>query len=85
MPRTSRSSGWLAAGGQRRWATISVTHLLSDPGVRDLADTVDDFGTGFAGYHSLRELPVDEIKIDRSSTEPGCRPTPVRRRRPGGA
>ena len=30
--------------------------------------SIDDFGTGFAGYHYLRDLPVDEIKIDQSFT-----------------
>jgi EAL domain-containing protein (putative c-di-GMP-specific phosphodiesterase class I) len=27
---------------------------------------IDDFGTGFASLSQLRELPIDEIKIDRS-------------------
>ena len=30
--------------------------------------SIDDFGTGFAGYHYLRDLPIDEIKVDRSFT-----------------
>ena len=35
---------------------------------RGIRVSIDDFGTGFAGYQYLRELPVDEIKIDRSFT-----------------
>ena len=35
---------------------------------RGIAVSIDDFGTGFAGYQYLRELPVDEIKIDRTFT-----------------
>ena len=35
---------------------------------RGIRVSIDDFGTGFAGYQYLRELPVDEIKVDRSFT-----------------
>jgi len=55
---------------------VTETAVVSDPdrargvlsAVRDLGIKValDDFGTGFATLASLRNLPVDEIKIDRS-------------------
>ncbi len=28
--------------------------------------SVDDFGTGHASLHYLRQIPSDEVKIDRS-------------------
>jgi len=68
------SSSRLAAG--RLVLEITETALMQDlataldvlaecraQGVRI---SLDDFGTGFAGFGYLRELPVDEVKIDRS-------------------
>ena len=55
---------------------ITETALLQDLGVAvnvlgacrrlGVRVSIDDFGTGFAGFGYLRDLPVDEIKIDRS-------------------
>ena len=42
--------------------TLEVLHRLRHLGVR-LA--IDDFGTGYSSMPYLRELPVDEVKIDR--------------------
>ena len=42
--------------------TLEVLHRLRHIGVR-LA--IDDFGTGYSSMSYLRELPVDEVKIDR--------------------
>ena len=41
----------------------AVLQTLSQTGVRI---TIDDFGTGFSSLANLRQLPVQEIKIDRS-------------------
>ncbi len=38
-------------------------HRLAEHGIRT---SVDDFGTGCSSFELVKELPVDEIKIDRS-------------------
>ncbi len=55
---------------------ITETHLMADPGRtrKVLADfhrggvrlSIDDFGTGYSSLSYLKELPVHEVKIDRS-------------------
>ncbi len=42
--------------------TLEVLHALRHLGVRI---SIDDFGTGYTSMPYLRELPVDEVKIDR--------------------
>jgi len=58
--------------------TIEITEsqLMADPdraadALRELHGlgvriSIDDFGTGFSSFSSLRELPIDEVKIDKS-------------------
>jgi len=43
--------------------SIAVLNELSDIGV---AISVDDFGTGFSSLAYLKQLPVKELKIDKS-------------------
>ncbi|WP_286815327.1 putative bifunctional diguanylate cyclase/phosphodiesterase [Marinobacter sp. UBA3607] len=42
---------------------IDILNALNDMGV---ATAIDDFGTGFSSFSYLKDLPVDNIKIDRS-------------------
>jgi len=43
--------------------TIKILHQLDEMG---LNISIDDFGTGYSSMMYLKQLPIDEIKIDRS-------------------
>jgi EAL domain-containing protein (putative c-di-GMP-specific phosphodiesterase class I) len=47
-------------------AAASVLGALRTLGVRI---SLDDFGTGYCSLSYLRQLPVDEVKLDRSFTD----------------
>jgi EAL domain-containing protein (putative c-di-GMP-specific phosphodiesterase class I) len=59
----------------RLWLEITESALVSSPSIRStlwrLRDlgvrlVVDDFGTGYSSLTSVRELPVEVVKIDKS-------------------
>jgi diguanylate cyclase (GGDEF)-like protein len=43
-----------------------IAPVLHDLRRRGVVIAIDDFGTGYSSLTSLRSLPIDEIKIDRS-------------------
>ncbi|MEP7194220.1 MAG: EAL domain-containing protein [Actinomycetota bacterium] len=55
---------FLMADHDRAW---SILTRLRDGGVQI---SVDDFGTGYSSLDRLREMPIDELKLDRSFVMP---------------
>jgi len=43
----------------------AVTEVLRELRERGMRVAIDDFGTGFSALSYLRDLPIDEIKLDR--------------------
>ena len=66
------------AGARAEWLELEITEstIMADPEtvmtvLRDLEEmdvglSIDDFGTGYCSLTYLRQLPVSELKIDRS-------------------
>ena len=49
-----------------QFLSISIIKRLRDQGIRVL---MDDFGMGYSGINSLRRIPFDAVKIDKSFTD----------------
>lgn len=44
-------------------ALVKNINILKNDGIRF---SIDDFGTGYSSLSYLRQIPIDELKIDRS-------------------
>ncbi len=47
-------------------ASGSVIELLAELGASGIRIAIDDFGTGYSSFAYLHQLPLDELKVDKS-------------------
>jgi predicted signal transduction protein with EAL and GGDEF domain len=76
LPKLFESMAETGLPGDRLLIEVTEDSFLSDPhrardAIRELRDhgvqvAIDDYGTGFSSLSYLRDLPVQELKMDRS-------------------
>ena len=70
------TEGVLVANGQVAEQATRHLGMLRERGVRV---AVDDFGTGYSSLAYLRDLPIDQVKIDKSFMPAPGEPDPAAR------
>lgn len=57
---------------------VSSLDILSRLRLKHISLSIDDFGTGHSSLSQLRDVPFDELKIDRSFVHGACRDSSLR-------
>lgn len=47
---------------------LDIVNRLHENGIRS---SIDDFGTGYSSFNTIKQIPIDELKIDRLFLEQG--------------